>query len=698
MLHGACAARAAILGLASPIRRMPLSNAPAPGPGKAEDRRAARRKPLHVTAILRFAGAPPLQARTIDLSAGGLSVNSPVPLPERAACEVEFPLLLRAGVHRMQLKARVAYSVLSATEGFKTGLQFVGVTAADGGREARLRGQQVVHRIVHAPGRERARRHRGQCGGREHLAHHVLRPRDAELDAAPREQRREVAQRLDARAVEVGRLLQAQHEALHRAGRAGAERGDVLAQRVEHPLGIREEQRHLGPRHQQPRRGHGLRVQVAVDEVVRAGQAREPAHARRGQLLQRGREAERDAHEQPVQHAQQQHRHHRGHGHEAIALPREEGLQRAHIGGASQRVHHHRGQHRLRRQRDPRQAEGHDQREHRAGRQPADAAARAGRHVGRGGREARAHRHAAQQPGGEVGQAERDQVAVGLHGAGRGEAADRGVRLGIEDQRDRQRQLAQARPGVQREQRQRRQLAQAERELPGERDAVFGGPAAAAHEDAQRQHDEAARQALDAREHREHRQSRQAEREARAVPRRGRAQPQPQRRKELARADVHAGHRGELAQDDRPREPEREAAQHRLGDEVGDAAQPRHRGGEEQRAGHQDQPRGPRQAQGGIEAFGTAERGRQQCRRRRGGRHHREPAGADKAVAEQPREQREHAGLRRQAADVRVRHRLGQQQAGQRGGGDEVRPGDAGAVLHGAVDGRPSYPRACGAP
>jgi c-di-GMP-binding flagellar brake protein YcgR len=113
---------------------MPLSNAPAPGPGKGEDRRAARRKPLHVTAVLRFAGAPPLQARTVDLSAGGLCLHSPVPLPERAACDLEFPLLLHAGVHRMQVRARVAYSVLSATEGFKTGLQFVGLSAEDQAR------------------------------------------------------------------------------------------------------------------------------------------------------------------------------------------------------------------------------------------------------------------------------------------------------------------------------------------------------------------------------------------------------------------------------------------------------------------------------------------------------------------------------------------------------------------------------------
>jgi hypothetical protein len=89
------------------------------------ERRSAPRKALRVPVVVGAPGLPPLTGRTLDVSLDGLCCTLPASVPAQASCQLMFMLPLPDGPQRLQLQARVAYSLLTA-DGFKVGLQFSG--------------------------------------------------------------------------------------------------------------------------------------------------------------------------------------------------------------------------------------------------------------------------------------------------------------------------------------------------------------------------------------------------------------------------------------------------------------------------------------------------------------------------------------------------------------------------------------------
>jgi c-di-GMP-binding flagellar brake protein YcgR len=96
-----------------------------------ENRRLAERKLLRGRAQLQFTGRPPMEVRTLDISASGMAVASPSNLPAAAPCALQLVLPLKTGRFPLQVNARVVHSVFSNAEGgFKVGMQFLGVSSA----------------------------------------------------------------------------------------------------------------------------------------------------------------------------------------------------------------------------------------------------------------------------------------------------------------------------------------------------------------------------------------------------------------------------------------------------------------------------------------------------------------------------------------------------------------------------------------
>ena len=73
----------------------------------------------------------PIRARTIDVSLGGLCLVVTEQLRVGQACDVGFEAPLNGKMVRVIGSAKVAYCILSGTEGFRIGLQFVQLDAAN---------------------------------------------------------------------------------------------------------------------------------------------------------------------------------------------------------------------------------------------------------------------------------------------------------------------------------------------------------------------------------------------------------------------------------------------------------------------------------------------------------------------------------------------------------------------------------------
>lgn len=72
-----------------------------------------------------------MRARTIDISLGGLCLFVPEQLPVGQLCDVGFETSLNGKTVRVIGAARVIYCILSGTDGFRTGVQFVQLDAAN---------------------------------------------------------------------------------------------------------------------------------------------------------------------------------------------------------------------------------------------------------------------------------------------------------------------------------------------------------------------------------------------------------------------------------------------------------------------------------------------------------------------------------------------------------------------------------------
>lgn len=73
----------------------------------------------------------PLRARTIDVSLDGLCLLVPEQLPVGKVCDVGFEAPLNGKMVRVIGAAQVIYCILSGTEGFRIGFQFVRLDAAN---------------------------------------------------------------------------------------------------------------------------------------------------------------------------------------------------------------------------------------------------------------------------------------------------------------------------------------------------------------------------------------------------------------------------------------------------------------------------------------------------------------------------------------------------------------------------------------
>lgn len=88
------------------------------------EQRKSPRKILKVRAVVAMDGAAPMQVRTSDVGANGLSVTVPHPLNGGETGQVAFDLLVEGRPVPIQARVKVMYCIFSGGE-FKTGFQFL---------------------------------------------------------------------------------------------------------------------------------------------------------------------------------------------------------------------------------------------------------------------------------------------------------------------------------------------------------------------------------------------------------------------------------------------------------------------------------------------------------------------------------------------------------------------------------------------
>ena len=93
--------------------------------------RSFPRKILRCPALVVLPGASPKRARTLDISLGGLSLMIGEQLRPGQECTVGFEAPLNGKTVRVMGSAKVVYSILSGNDGFRVGLQFVKLDAAN---------------------------------------------------------------------------------------------------------------------------------------------------------------------------------------------------------------------------------------------------------------------------------------------------------------------------------------------------------------------------------------------------------------------------------------------------------------------------------------------------------------------------------------------------------------------------------------
>lgn len=93
--------------------------------------RSFPRKLLRAHARIALPGCAPLSAKTIDISLGGTCLIVADQIPVGQVCTVAIETLLNGKVVHITALARVIYSILKGTDGYRTGLQFIEIDAAN---------------------------------------------------------------------------------------------------------------------------------------------------------------------------------------------------------------------------------------------------------------------------------------------------------------------------------------------------------------------------------------------------------------------------------------------------------------------------------------------------------------------------------------------------------------------------------------
>lgn len=90
----------------------------------AIEQRQSARKILKARAVLAMEGQAPVQGRTSDIGANGVSITVPHPLQTGQTGQVGFDLLVDGTPFPLQARVKVMYCIFSNGE-FKAGLQFM---------------------------------------------------------------------------------------------------------------------------------------------------------------------------------------------------------------------------------------------------------------------------------------------------------------------------------------------------------------------------------------------------------------------------------------------------------------------------------------------------------------------------------------------------------------------------------------------
>lgn len=95
------------------------------------DTRSFTRKPIRGQAIVVLPGGERRRGRVKDLSLGGICIVLPDQLPEGLKCTTALETVHEGRVVHLVATGKVIYSILSGTEGFRTGFQFTDIDAAN---------------------------------------------------------------------------------------------------------------------------------------------------------------------------------------------------------------------------------------------------------------------------------------------------------------------------------------------------------------------------------------------------------------------------------------------------------------------------------------------------------------------------------------------------------------------------------------
>jgi len=93
--------------------------------------RGAARKLLHAQARVALPGGAVLRGKTIDLSLSGVSLLVAEQIPVGQVCPVAIETLLNGKAVRITARAKIVYSILKGTDGYRTGMHFVEIDAAN---------------------------------------------------------------------------------------------------------------------------------------------------------------------------------------------------------------------------------------------------------------------------------------------------------------------------------------------------------------------------------------------------------------------------------------------------------------------------------------------------------------------------------------------------------------------------------------
>jgi hypothetical protein len=96
---------------------------------EADERRIQPRRAIMIKADVQIPGKPLMKAHAVDLSRGGLGLQSPVAADIDQEISVNLPLDIFGERRHMALHGRVRYCTRHADQHYRIGLQFVNLDA-----------------------------------------------------------------------------------------------------------------------------------------------------------------------------------------------------------------------------------------------------------------------------------------------------------------------------------------------------------------------------------------------------------------------------------------------------------------------------------------------------------------------------------------------------------------------------------------